>query len=80
MIWAAQWHSRNKLDGDNKHFLYEGYLPKLFRTRQQCRDYIKEKYGYISQRPDLRAEPHGWRLPQAVKVIITILPDKEVKK
>jgi len=47
-------------------------LPALFRTRRECRDYIKEKYGYIKNREDLREEPHGWRLPRPVKVEIVI--------
>jgi hypothetical protein len=67
-IWAAQWHSRNNLDGDSKYILYEGLLPKLFKTRKEAREYIEKRYGYIATRPDLRAEPHGWRMPQAIKV------------
>jgi len=42
----------------------------LFRTRQAAREWIKTKYGYIAERPDLQAEPHGWRMPKAVKVKI----------
>ena len=68
---AAEWHSKNHLDGEKRHILYDNLLPALFRTRQKCRDYIKEGYGYIADRPDLRAEPHGWRMPQAIKVKIT---------
>lgn len=67
-LWAAQWHSKNSLDGDTRHIINENCLPKLFRTRQTCRNWIKEKYGYIKDRKDLRAEPHGWRLPVAIKV------------
>jgi len=67
-IWAAQWHKRNKLDGDRKHILYEDCLPILFRTREETREYIKKRYGYIATSPDLRAEPHGWFMPQAIKV------------
>ena len=69
-IWAAQWHSHNKLDGDTKRICYEDGFPKLFHTRRECRDYIKKKYGYIAERPDLRTEPHGWLMPQAIKVVI----------
>ncbi len=69
-LWAGQWHSQNYLDGDTKHILYEDCLPKLFRTRLACRGYIKEKYGYIADRPDLRDEPFGWQMPQPVKVLI----------
>ncbi len=69
-LWAAQWHSKNKLDGEVKHICYENCLPALFRTRKECRAWIKETYGYIAGRPDLQDEPHGWRMPQAIKVII----------
>lgn len=71
-IWAAQWHSRNKIDGDRKHICYENGLPALFRTRREAREYINRKYGYIRTRPDLKEEPHGWRLPSAIKVEIIL--------
>ncbi len=64
-IWAAEWHSTNKLAEYRPLFLYEKDLPALFRTRRECRAYIKDKYGYLAER---REEPHGWRMPQAVKV------------
>ena len=67
-LWAAQWHSKNKLDGERTHILCEDYLPKLFHRRKECREWIKSEYGYIANRPDLKTEPHGWRMPQAVKV------------
>jgi len=70
-LWAGEWHSNNLLDGVTMHILYENGLPVLFRTRRQCREFIKDKYGYIAERPDLRAEPHGWRMPQTVKVVIS---------
>ena len=66
-LWAAEWHSCNRLDGERRHILYEDSLPKMFRTRAETRAYIKEKYGYIATRRDLCEEPHGWRMPQAVK-------------
>ena len=67
-LWAGQWYSHNILDGVTKHILYDNCLPTLFRTRRQCREYIKERCDYIKDRKDLREEPHGWRLPKAVKV------------
>lgn len=67
-LWAGQWYSRNKLDGVRTHFLYENCLPVLFKTRQECREFINSRYGYIKDRKDLREEPHGWRLPRPVKV------------
>ena len=67
-LWAAEWNSRNKLDGVSRHIIYDKCLPKLFRTRESCRIWIDRNYGYIRDRKDLRAEPHGWRIPNAVKV------------
>jgi len=72
-LWAGQWYSRNRLDGVTRHILCENCLPVLFRTRRACREFIKDKYGYIKDREDLRTEPHGWRLPRAVKVKIEVL-------
>ena len=69
-LWAAQWHSKNRLDGERRHIIYRDLLPALFRTRRECRDFIRENYGYIEHRDDLRSEPHGWRLPKAVKVLV----------
>ena len=67
-LWAGEWHSNNYLDGESRHIINDNCLPALFRTRRKCREFIKEKYGYIAGRPDLQNEPHGWRQPQAVKV------------
>ncbi len=66
-LWVAQWRSECRLDGVRKYIIYEGGLPALFRTRRQCRDFIKAKYGYIAERKDLRSEPHGWKMPIPVK-------------
>lgn len=70
--WAILWHSRNRLDGLSEHFLWNGAGPILFRTREDARAYIRTLYGYIKDRPDLRSEPHGWRLPRAVKVRVEL--------
>lgn len=72
--WAAQWRSINRLDGDTSHLLHEDLFPKLFKTRRECRAWISEKFGYIRDRPDLRAEPHGWRIPQPILVTIEPVP------
>lgn len=72
-LWAAQWYSHNRLDGVARHILYENWLPALFLTRRECRAWIKEKYGYIKGREDLRREPHGWRLPRAVRIELVLI-------
>lgn len=73
--WAVEFHSVNHLDGDRRHLVWNpepgpGAF-RLFRTRRECRAYIEMRYGYIRNREDLRAEPHGWRYPQAVLVTVT---------
>ena len=71
-LWAAEWYSQDMLDGETRHIIYEDCLPKLSRTRRECREFIQEKYGYIALRPDLRKEPHGWRMPRAIKVKVEV--------
>lgn len=70
--WAVRWHSHNRLDGVTEHWMWEDLRPLLFCTRREARAYIQSKYGYINVRPDLRAEPHGWRLPRAVRVRVVL--------
>lgn len=74
--WGALWHSENRLDGVREHLCCENCLPVLFVTRRECRAWIVDRYGYIKTRRDLRAEPHGWRMPRPVRVTIT--PNKGV--
>ena len=69
--WGIEWHSKNKLDGDQRHVLWEDCKPLMFPTRQVARDYINRVLGYIRHRPDLRRAPHGWLLPQAVRIKVT---------
>lgn len=69
-LWGALWRSNNRLDGKREHLIYENLKPVLFRTRRECREFIKQKYGYIAERLDLQDEPHGWKMPIPVKVKI----------
>ena len=72
--WAVQWHSENRLDGLQRYFLWENYQPVLFLTRSEARAWIKAKLGYIAKREDLRREPHGWRVPKAIRVRVELVP------
>lgn len=74
--WGALWYSRSKRDGVTTHIMFEGCQPALFQTRREARVWINMKYGYIKSRPDLRIEPHGWRMPKAVKVRVEIYYDQ----
>lgn len=71
-MWGVEWHSRNRLDGYRRHLVWDEEV-RLFRTRKLARAFIDEKYGYIRHRPDLRAEPHGWFMPRAVRVMVVIV-------
>jgi len=73
--WAAQWQQCNRLDGERRHLLRDvpgDPAPALFRTRDAARHWIRERFGYIAKRPDLRAEPHGWRTPRPVRVTVAV--------
>lgn len=72
-LWAAQWRSRNKADGARSHLLQRCGVPALFVTRAEARAFIAKEYGYIARRPDLRAEPHGWLAPRAVRVTVEVV-------
>lgn len=74
--WAVEHHHTNLLDGDRRYL--EGCpdlgYARTFRTRKSARKYIEDRHGYIRRRPDLQAEPFGWRVPQAVRVSVLITP------
>lgn len=52
--------------------LLSGSRAALFRTRELARSFVKEHYGYIKHRPDLQRAPHWWKMPQVVKVKVTV--------
>lgn len=66
MIWAAKWQQK----GGRENLLHENCLPVIFRTKRECQSWIKERYGYIAKRKDLRTAPHHWRMPKAVRVLV----------
>ena len=71
-VWGILWRRKNKDDGIRDHLIYEDRIPKLFVTRTAAKAFIDEKYGYLRNRPDLRAEPFGYRMPKPVRVAIAI--------
>ena len=75
MTWGLEWYSRNALDGETRHLLWDGPTkPLLYSTRDEARADALKRYGYIKTRPDLRREPYGWRLPRPVRVDLVKLP------
>jgi len=45
--------------------------PALFETRAEARAFATARYGYIHNRPDLRAKPHRWMTAKVVRVTAT---------
>jgi hypothetical protein len=71
--WMPKWRSHNNADGYREHLMQRDWrtdAPLMFHTRAACRKYIAEQWGYLASRADLRAEPHGWLMPVAVKVFV----------
>jgi hypothetical protein len=52
------------------HIIRENGIPPLFVTKKECNEWIKERFGYIATRSDLRKAPHGWRMPIPVEVVV----------
>lgn len=80
--WAIKWLSESRLSGRREYLLggarherpspFAGYTTMVFETRREARQYLKEHYGYIRERKDLRQEPHGWKPPMVVKVTVMV--------
>ena len=70
--WGVLWRSKNRRMGRDEYLKFSDCRPLLFYTRREARQWIETNYGYIRIRPDLRTEPHGWRMPKAVRVLVTI--------
>jgi len=71
-LWGAEWYSKNRLDGVCRHLMWSDGLPTIFKTRKAAREWIKSEYGYLPRRADLRREPHGWRMPMPVKIVVSV--------
>jgi hypothetical protein len=71
--FAVVWRSRNTLDGYHEHFVTTSRAcVDLYRTRKEAREAAEATFGYIRDRPDLKAEPHGWMMPVVRRVIVTV--------
>jgi hypothetical protein len=68
--WALLWQQRGP--NANRHVMWQYGHPLLFATRKEARMYARKQYGYIRTRKDLRAPPHGWRMPKAIRVVVKI--------
>jgi len=75
-LWAVKWSQTNDLEGHKEYLIlfdWRTRMPTLFKTRAECRAWIEKEYSYIRERPDLQREPHCWRMPKAVKVVVVEL-------
>ena len=70
--WGVEFRSASKTFGHDRWFTWAGAAPRLFWNRREAREYIAAHWGDLKTRPDLRAEPHGWRMPRAVRVAVTL--------
>jgi hypothetical protein len=75
--WGIMDRSDNRLDGRRRVLVWENLMPLIFHTRSEARIYARERYGYIAHRPDLQAEPHGWKTPQIVRVQVMFMLEDE---
>lgn len=76
--WGILIRARNKLDGYTEHLMYENTKPVIFKTRREAQIFAKERFGYVKNRPDLKAEPHGWLPPKVLKVELEFRVANEV--
>ena len=75
-LWGILWRSNNRLNGRLEYLMGCG-APYLFLSRREARDLIERKWGYIRNRPDLRSEPYGWRMPKPVKVEVRVMEGRQ---
>lgn len=74
--WAALWRSRCRLDGKVEYIINRDLVPAIFRTRKQAAEFVEREYGFIKDRKDLRDEPHGWKYPKLIKVVVKEVGEK----
>ena len=68
--WGVLWRSRGRDRGLRCHPIRDRHThtPILFKTKAAAQRWIKQNFGYIASRRDLRNAPHYWRMPVAVRV------------
>jgi hypothetical protein len=80
--WAVLFDEHSPIDGHRRYLAggagikrpasFAGYVTIVFRTRKETRAFIRERWGYIAKRPDLRKPPHCWRMPKPVRVTVAV--------
>ena len=74
--WAVWWwsHPPTGVEGNWvwRRDCAGGARPALFHTRRYAQKWIRDNYGYIAHRNDLRSAPHYWRVPKAIRVDVVM--------
>lgn len=58
--------------GDDMYLHMRHCIPLLFKTKREASVCIRQDFGYITKRSDLRKPPHNWRMPKPVRVTVTV--------
>lgn len=76
--WAIRWNGNliGAAFGDRGFPDTLSLVPLVFRSRRVAREFIEDRFAYIRERPDLRQPPYNWRMPEAVKVKMTVKESK----
>ena len=71
-LWGVLWRSNRRATGVPMRLVSCGNgIPALFLTRREARAWIKERYGYIPNRPDMHGCPHGWKMPIPIHITVS---------
>jgi hypothetical protein len=71
--WAILWQSSTNLMGIDAISCGTSQTNiMIFHTRHEARKEIWIRFGYIKDRPDLKSEPHGWKMPKPVRIKLTV--------
>jgi len=82
MPWAIKHVTDSRLDGHrewlegNARFsvpaCVAGCHKVVYKTRAEARRHIRLHHGYMKKGSYLRTNPHGWKMPVAVRCRITV--------
>ena len=73
LAWGIKWVSDPPLDGHKEYIIGGAFGEQAaFATRREARAYRDKRYGYIREREDLKRPPHCWKLPQVVRIKMTV--------
>lgn len=70
--WGVLMREENKANGKMEYLCCRDARPVVFHTRKETHAYIRQAFGYLKRQPNLRREPYGWRMPQPIKVRMTV--------